>query len=406
LVVIISCLTLLAILGQVAGTWAFYADTRVSIDNKATAWQSSLWKQTNRSEFSAGISSDIDITAPGDLQIAASMNSGIFTSQVFDTEGSGTRWDALVWDETVAAGTDILFEVRASDSPFQKDAASPFWSTSHYDSSPIQSGLPSGQYLQWRATLNTENASTPALSEVRVYYTSQVFHPAVQITDIGNISGSPQVGQTLTAGALTPSGATATYQWQRSAAAGGPYLDISGATGSTYSLVNADQDYYIRVLATGASGYKCSVASVGIGPVVGGSLTAIGAVSGITQVGQTLTAGALSPAGATANYQWQKCSTADGTYSDISGATAGTYTLTADDYGYYIRVVATGTGMYTGTVTSSCVGPVAAGQLTAISPIIGTASSGQTLTAGTVTPVAATVPISGHIPMNRTALLR
>jgi hypothetical protein len=66
----------------------------------------------------------------------------------------------------------------------------------------------------------------------------------------------------------------------------------------------------------------------------------------------------LTPAAATATYQWQRSSSSGGTYSAIPGATATTYTLVAGDVGYYVRIVATGTGSYTGTITSAVRGPV------------------------------------------------
>lgn len=81
-------------------------------------------------------------------------------------------------------------------------------------------------------------------------------------------------------------------------------------------------------------------------------LTAIGAISGTTRVGETLTAGALTPSGATVNYQWQRADSADGSYTNINGATANTYSLTSDDQNKFIKVVATGAGSYTGSVTS------------------------------------------------------
>jgi hypothetical protein len=226
--------------------------------------------------------------------------------------------------------------------------------------------------------------------------TSSAFGPvlAIPLTNIGPISGSTVVGQTLTAGTLTPSGATATYQWQRSATAGGSYTDIPGQTTSTYVLTAADEGYYFRVVATGYGSYSGSVTSTYTGPVSSGSVTplsSIGPISGTAQVGQTLTAGALSPSGATATYQWQSSATSGGTYLDISGATASSYTLTADDYNKYIKVVATGSGSYSGSVTSAYSGPVSAGVITGISPVIGTTMPGQTLTAGTVTPLGATV---------------
>jgi hypothetical protein len=92
------------------------------------------------------------------------LSSGSLASQVRDTGVAGATWDGLFWDETLPSNTDITFEVRASDTAFLKDAATPSWTS-------VSSGLPSGQYLQWRATLNTSDTSeTPSLHEVRVYH--------------------------------------------------------------------------------------------------------------------------------------------------------------------------------------------------------------------------------------------
>jgi len=46
------------------------------------------------------------------------------------------------------------------------------------------------------------------------------------VLSIGEISGTAQVEQTLTAGALNPAGATVDYQWQKSSAPEGPFTDI------------------------------------------------------------------------------------------------------------------------------------------------------------------------------------
>jgi len=97
-------------------------------------------------------------------------SSGTIASQVLDTGVAGARWDALFWDETLQSNTDITFEARASNTSFAKDAATPSW-TSVGGTSPITSGLPSGRYMQWRATLTTSDTSkTPTLREVRVYH--------------------------------------------------------------------------------------------------------------------------------------------------------------------------------------------------------------------------------------------
>ncbi len=390
---------LLALAGKETIISAFIGlkDTASSSGNVATAWTSWLWSQTNRSQLDAGLLSEVETaTSPGSVKLAMLASdfytSGTITSQVFDSEASGTRWDALIWDEVLVANTDITFQVRASDTLFTKDAGSPSWSTA-YASSPVQAGMPSGRYMQWRATLTTSDvSSTPTLNEVRVYYSGPVTSGAIQVTDIGATSGTAQVGQTLTAGALTPTGAaaTASYQWQKSLNINGPFSNISGATSNTYTVLMADLDSYIRVMATGTGDYKGSVASAYIGSV-NCLITAIGPISGTVAVAQTLTAGTLSPSTATANYQWKKCTTAEGTYIDIEGAESSTYMVTADDYTYYIKVTAIGYGSYTGTVTSAATSQIAQGQIVSISPIIGTTASGQTLTAGTVSPPGATV---------------
>lgn len=218
--------------------------------------------------------------------------------------------------------------------------------------------------------------------------TSVVSYP---LGDIGDIIGATQVGSVLNAGEVFPSDATVTYQWQRADSADGPYTDVSGATSNTYALGAGDLNGFFRVVATGTGKFSGTATSNGVGPVVGRVLISIGEIYGIPRIGKDLTAGALNPAGATATYQWQVGSTYDGPFADIAGATRETYTVTEKEYGKYIRVVATGTHAYSGTVMSAPTGPVSQSDITGMSPIIGSALQGQTLTAGTVFPLGATV---------------
>jgi hypothetical protein len=104
-------------------------------------------------------------------EVGRYVSPGTIASRVLDTGVSGARWDALFWDETLPSNTDITFEVRASDTLFAKNATTPNWIDLGLANSPITSGLPSGQYKQWRATLNTSDTSeTPTLHEVRVWH--------------------------------------------------------------------------------------------------------------------------------------------------------------------------------------------------------------------------------------------
>jgi hypothetical protein len=104
------------------------------------------------------------------VRVTYRIPSGTIASQVFDTARSGSRWDAIFWDEMPAANTNITFEVRASDTLFLKTDATPAW-IAIGGTSPVSSSLPAGRYKQWRATLTTTAvANTPTLSEIRVYY--------------------------------------------------------------------------------------------------------------------------------------------------------------------------------------------------------------------------------------------
>lgn len=75
-------------------------------------------------------------------------------------------------------------------------------------------------------------------------------------------------------------------------------------------------------------------------------------------MGQTLTA-TVNPNGATATYKWKKADTESGSYADITEATASAYVLSSDENGKYIKVEATGTGKYSGTVLSAATVSVA-----------------------------------------------
>lgn len=93
---------------------------------------------------------------------------GTLTSEVFDTGDAASKWDSLAWDVSLPEGTEIAFEVRASNN---SNALSDW--TAVKNTSPVSAtALPQGRYLQWRVTLlTTDETRTPVLEEVRVWYT-------------------------------------------------------------------------------------------------------------------------------------------------------------------------------------------------------------------------------------------
>ena len=164
-------------------------------------------------------------------------------------------------------------------------------------------------------------------------------------TGAPTISGTVQVGETLTAntsGIIDADGlgnVQYEYQWLADDA------DISGATNATYTLAAADEGKAIKVEVTftddaGNDETLTSAATnaVSAAPTSNGPATGAPAVSGTARVGETLTADASGIAdadgltNATFSYQWLADDTA------IAGATASAYTLTDSDEGKAVRV--------------------------------------------------------------------
>ena len=173
------------------------------------------------------------------------------------------------------------------------------------------------------------------------------------------INGTAQVGEILTASTSSiadadgVANATFTYQWLADDA------DISGATGSSYTLVAADEGKVIKVTVSftddaGNAETLTSAATTAV-TLTGGSTNSLeqsnqedvqensaatGAptIGGTAQVGESLTASTsdISDADGLANasftYQWL----ADD--ADIDGATTSSYTLVAGDVGKAIKV--------------------------------------------------------------------
>ena len=156
---------------------------------------------------------------------------------------------------------------------------------------------------------------------------------------------APVVGDVMTA-TLNPAGASVIYAWK----VGG--YQVSNA--ATYTVTANDVGKQIELIVTGTGVYSGTKSS-GLTAAVSASR----AIADVTirnetnptagaapSVGDKLTA-VPSPAQATVTYQWKR----DG--AAISGATAASYTVAAEDQGHKLSVTVTGTGSYTGTDTSS-----------------------------------------------------
>ncbi|MCL2004534.1 MAG: fibronectin type III domain-containing protein [Planctomycetaceae bacterium] len=194
---------------------------------------------------------------------------------------------------------------------------------------------------------------------------------------------TPEVGDLLTA-TLDPAVGTANFKWQHRT--GGTWTDIADATDATYTVAVSDVGYGLRVVATGTGLYTGNAESDLTNLVPAIALAGVSIDKASPEVGDTITA-TLDPAAGTADFQWQQ--RIGGTWTNIADATDATYTVAEGDLGYALRVVATGTGAYSGTETSSATATVTA-PLTGISANIEQPKIGDTLTV-TVEPDGATV---------------
>ena len=270
------------------------------------------------------------------------------------------------------------------------------------------SDLTTADFILWRATLTpaedvvqptnivtltaatyTDTAGNPGAGATSDNYSvdTEVVNMNDGVADF-SISGTPEVGQTLTAtlDASDPDGdGTFSYQWQ-SSSDGSTWSDITGATASSFQLTAAEEGRQVRVVVSYVDGQGFSesvtTTSVGIGLVDDGD--AAFSISGTPELGQTLSAtlDTSDPDGdGTFSYRWQ--SSADGLSWSPIGTDAQTYALTPAEEGRQVRVVVSyidGQGFSESVAAAPLpVGLVDDGD--AVFSISGTPELGQTLTA-------------------------
>ena len=179
--------------------------------------------------------------------------------------------------------------------------------------------------------------------------------PNTPATGAPTISGTAQVGETLTAdtsGISDADGladATFAYQWLADG------TGTAGATGDAYILTTSEMGKIIkvRVSFTDDAGNEETLTSTATGTVspavqpqtANSSATGVPTVTGTAQVGETLsvdTSGIADADGLTnVSYSYQWVANDGGTDADISSETDATYTLVAADVGDTIKVKVT-----------------------------------------------------------------
>ena len=372
------------IAGAAAGTYTLVqADLGATIKVRVTFTDDANNPETLTSAATAAVGAAANTAAAGAPTITG-------VAQVGETLTAGT---AAITDGDGLTGVSYMYQWIRTASGTDTDIAGAAAGTYTL----VQADL--GATIKVRVTF-TDDANNP---ETLTSAATAAVGAAANTPAAGapTITGVAQVGETLTAGtaAITDgdglTGVSYMYQWIRTAS--GTDTDIAGAAAGTYTLVQADLGATIKVRVTFTDDANnpetlTSAATAAVGAAVNTAAAGAPTITGVAQVGETLTAGTAAITdgdGLTSvSYMYQWIRTASGTDTDIAGAAAGTYTLVQADLGATIKVRVTFTDDANNpeTLTSAATAAVGAAANTAAAgapTITGVAQVGETLTAGT-----------------------
>ena len=332
----------------------------------------------------------VRLTAPDDGTPATGAPTITGTPQVDQT---------LTADTSAIADEDGLINVSYSYQWVRSDSGADTDIAGETDSTYTLVRADEGKTIKVRVSFTDDADNEETLTSAAT--TAVAARPNTPATGLPTISGTAQVDETLTAdtsGIADEDGldnATFSYQWIRSD--GNNDTDISGQTGSTYTLVSADKGKTIKVRVAFTDDADneetlTSAATTAVAARPNTPATGLPTISGTAQVDETLTADTSGIAdedgldNATFSYQWTR---SDGNNdTDISGQTGSTYTLVSADKGKTIkvRVAFTDDADNEETLTSAATTAVAARPntpATGLPTISGTAQVDETLTADT-----------------------
>ena len=168
----------------------------------------------------------------------------------------------------------------------------------------------------------------------------------VRADDDGRVTLTParvQVGTSVTARLTDPDGniRNVTWQWASSESRTSGWLDIPGATSSTYTTIEADLDNFLRATASydDGDGPDKVADAVTTTAVVEDDDGVVALSPTGPSVGERVIATLTDPDGGVTRAFWQWASSSNGTsnWTDISGATSATYTPVTTDVGRYLR---------------------------------------------------------------------
>ena len=176
------------------------------------------------------------------------------------------------------------------------------------------------------------------------------------------VTGTPKVGEVLTAqnGTWANTPTAFQYQWQRCNAAGAACANIGTATLKTYTVATPDSGRTLRVTVTAVNAEGATNARSGptdvVPPNSGPQNQQRPSIEGEPKAGEELAldAGTWEPDATSYSYQWQRCDIDALNCLDVGGATGETYGVRNADVGYRLRALVTARNAQgAGTATSN-----------------------------------------------------
>jgi len=211
----------------------------------------------------------------------------------------------------------------------------------------------------------------------------------VTVTSNANIA-APKQGDILTAQAPTDADGVSgpvSYQWQVSTD-GVHWTDVAGARGEATSLTlgQTEVGLQLRVQAfyLDDGGFAETPASAALPAILDVNDPGSVSMSAGSSVGSTISAVIADPDGlssVTPSYQWQRADSEGGSYSNISGATYSSYTISSADGGKWLRVVTTYTDDQ-GNSETNITSPVRNINLSQIAPVAANVAGSATEAGG------------------------
>ena len=196
------------------------------------------------------------------------------------------------------------------------------------------------------------------------------------------VSQAVAAGETVSLLATASGDPTPNVQWQISTDGGTTWGDVPSSPSTTYSFTAATSENgseYRAVFTNSAGSATTTAALLTVAPTLAAPSVTVEPTSQGVTAGQTATFSAAASGNPTPSVQWQVSTDGGSSWSPVSGATAGSYSLTAsstEDGWEYRAVFANSQGSAT---TSSAVLTVSAPM---VAPAVTTQPLSQTIYAG------------------------